>query len=300
MFIPTSCFPRGRTAAWLLPCLIALFALPSWADFTVGPMEALLKVPRPGARITNNFELYNTGETELHISAYTSDWTKDASGQVVLGDPGTQPDSCATWIALNPAEFNLAPKQTVKVRFSITTPPDLATEKHALVFFQSRPVPIAGDNNIQVAISTRFGCKLFIVPAVPLPPQGHLTAMALSPASELGLTFQNTGPVNVRLSGTVQALDAGGAVVDTAKLVPVQVQVLPGGSQPLSPVWDKPLAPGDYQMRAVIDYGGKQLAGGQISATVTAQPVLPIPPNAAPPDNSAPANSTPTVTQPNG
>ncbi|HEY0074046.1 MAG TPA: hypothetical protein VGB77_08100 [Abditibacteriaceae bacterium] len=287
-FSPLSLLCVVQRAA--LPLLLALLALPGQADFTVGPMEVQLKVPRPGARITSEFELYNTGTKELHISAYVSDWTKTKTGEVEIGDPGTQPNSCATWITLNPVEFNLAPKQTVKVRFTIATPADLADERHALVFFQSRPVPVKGNYNMQLAISTRFGCKVFVVPAKPLAPQGKLAGMTMSPASKLQVTFENTGAVNVRLNGTVEARGADGQLAAKGILLPVQTQVLPGGVQPLSPQWDRPLTPGVYQLRAVIDYGGKQLLGGEIKATVA----LPIAKPAETPDKSqTPSDSVP-------
>lgn len=277
--------------------LVPLLALPSRADFTVGPMEVQLKAPRPGARITSEFELYNTGDQEVHITGSTADWNKTKTGDVEIADAGTQPNSCATWITLNPAEFNLAPKQTVKVRFSIATPPDLAAERHALVFFQSRPVPVKGDHNIQLSISTRFGCKVFVVPAQPLASQGKLAAMEMSPASKLQVTFENTGPVNVRLNGTVEARDADGKVVAKGVLQPANTQILPGGTEILSPRWDKPLSPGVYKLRTVVDYGGKRLLGGEIEATVappaenTDKPQAPA--DAAPPANAAGASAAP-------
>ena len=83
--------------------LVPLLALPSRADFTVGPMEVQLKAPRPGARITSEFELYNTGDQEVHITGSTADWNKTKTGDVEIADAGTQPNSCATWITLGSA-----------------------------------------------------------------------------------------------------------------------------------------------------------------------------------------------------
>ncbi len=278
-------FPLFKAAFALFFLVGAQF--PARADFGVGPMEVALQAPRPGAKVTSQFELFNSSDQPVHISTYAVDWNTDKSGSMELSEAGTSPASCAKWIQINPAQFILQPKKAVKVRYSIDTPTDLGDERRALVFFQSRPVPLQGQNKMQFAISTRVGCKVFVLPSSPLPRTASVAPLQLEekPApqtSNIVATFSNTGGQSLRVSGTVEALDEGGKVVGRGKMMPSNVQVLPRTEQQMRPEWDKPLAPGRYRFRAVLDYGDKKLIGvqGDFSPTESlgVMPSLPAPP----------------------
>lgn len=266
----------------------------SHASFGIMPMEVSLQAPRAGSRVTSDLEAYNGGDQTLHITASAMDWTLNRAGQYQFSEAGTLPNSCAKWIQFNPVEFTLPPKKAIRVRYSIATPPDFAGEHRAMIFFQSRPVPVRGTNNIELMVSTRVACKVFISPAQTPPRGGKVADMEMPlPGEKVKIAFENTGATTFRVQGKVEVRGADGQLVATGELAPPKAQVLPGAQRDLWAQWDKPLPPGAYRIKTVLDYGGKALAGGELkvnlappAAGVTASaPEKANPTSAAPPPN---------------
>jgi P pilus assembly chaperone PapD len=280
----------GFVIGCLLSVLIGALPTAGHASFGIMPMEVSLQAPRAGSRVTSDLEAYNGGDQTLHISASVMDWTLSRDGQYQFFEAGTQPESCASWIQFNPVEFNLAPKQSLRVRYSIATPLDLSSEHRAMMFFQSRPLPTKGTNNIELMVSTRVACKVFIAPTEPMSRQGKIADMEMTSQSggKVKVAFENTGTSTFRVQGKVEARGADGKLVATSDLGPAKAQVLPGTQRDLWAQWDNPLPPGDYRIKAILDYGGKTLVSGELK--VHTPPLIApldtvattVPPSAAP------------------
>jgi P pilus assembly chaperone PapD len=282
---------------------VVLFPALGRCSISIMPMESQIKVSRPGARLTNDIEVYNSGDAPIHVSTSVMDWTMTLSGQKQFQEAGTQPLSCAKWIQVNPVEFSLLPGKSMRVRYSATTPADITQEHWAMIFFTARAVPKAGDNRFALNVQTRMGCKVLLTPALKAPLQGKITGMALqtlpAPASQppavgatpvavspvsleapgaaantspliskVKVTFVNPNPVSVRLNGTVEARSADGVLIAKGEIMPAKALMLVGATRELWAQFDKPLPPGDYQIKAAIDYGGKELVSGSLKATV--------------------------------
>lgn len=293
--------------------MLSLLAAPAVGHCAISimPMEARLQVDRPGARLTNDIEVYNSGEAPIHVVSSVQDWSMTLSGQKRFHPGGTQPLSCAPWIQLNPVEFNLAPGKSMRVRYSVAPPAGMAQEHWAMIFFTSRAVPRAGDSRLALNVQTRIGCKVLVAPPLKSPLQGQITGMALqtlaapepTPASRptpapvgappvhlnataavpvpsllsrVRVTFANPNPVSVRLNGTVEARNADGQVVARGEIAPAKALVLVGATRELWARLDKPLTPGAYQIKVAIDYGGQQLLGGILKATVKLPDTAPL------------------------
>jgi hypothetical protein len=247
----------------------------------VMPMEVEHQAPAPGARVTDEIEVLNSGDEVMHISASVMDWTLNTSGTLTLGEPGTLPRSCAPWIQLNPMSFAVMPKQSVRVRYTIDAPNQLTEERWAMIFFKTRPMP-AKDTRLGLNISTRIGCKVFLSPNKPVEKMGKVTDMQLEgdtlTAPKVKVAFANTGESNIRVQGKVEVCDETGQALAKADLAPMRAQVLPGTTRELVAAMDKPLPPGTYRIKAIIDYGAKQLIGGELKTSIAA----PIPTSASP------------------
>jgi hypothetical protein len=275
-------------AGWMLMGLCNISVPAAHAQLPplgVGPLEIDARVPRLGARLSGAFNVSNGGTQPMHVSAYLSDWTLDADGDLKLDKPGTSPLSCAPWIELNPKSFVLPGNATVLVRYTINTPTDLSKQHNAIVFFESRPVPLTGQANRKITISARMGAKVLVSPPQPLTAQAELSG--ITPGTAIGeepvIDFANTSLRAVRVKGRVEALDASGAVVGKAELTPANVQVLAESQVKLRPQWETRPAPGSYTLRAVVDYGAKALLGVEAKIDLTA----PAPPEAPPAEASS-------------
>jgi hypothetical protein len=281
-----------------LACFLSSALHPACAQLAplgVGPMEVDARVPRPGARISGAFNVFNGGDEPLYISAYTSDWSLKADGSPKFDAPGTVPHSCANWIELNPRTFTLPPNGKVPVRYSISTPVDLAVQHHALVFFESRPVPLKGDSKFKINVVTRMGALMFVSPATPAVQQARITGITAGtkPGDEPKMTVENNGTVAVRVKGRVEVRDAAGTTVARADLLPGSVRLLAGSTVDLIPDWKTRPAPGSYTVRFILDYGVKSLLATESILTLTE----PAPPEAPAPTEAPASPETPGPTE---
>jgi len=260
----------------IVKLFIALFMLfqanSAHAQFGIAPMEKILGAP-VGGQVTNSISVTNTQDAPLHITSSIMDWSLTRNGQYEYGEAGTMPDSCATWIQLNPSSFVLAPKQTIEVRYSVTTPANFDREKRAMIFFKSRSIPTKTTTGLSVNISMRVSCKLLIAPNTTTPAESQAKIADMDAASNDGkvkVSITNTGIKSIRVKGSIEARDSDGNLVATGKLLPAIVSVLPELTRDMWAEWDKPLAAGSYTFSAALDYGAKAMLGGQLKAQVGA------------------------------
>lgn len=251
-------------------CTGAAVAPAAHASFSIMPMETQLQMPQQDNRITDEIEVYNGGDTPLHISSSVVDWKLTNNGDYQYAEAGTEKSSCAKWIQLNPPEFNVAPRKSVRVRYSITPSEALSDERRAMIFFESRPVPIKGGKGMGLQVATRMGCKVFVSPSKPLTKNGALSDMELQNSAQprVRVSVKNSGDATFRANGTLQVLDEAGAVIAQGPLT--SAQVLPEAERNL---WFKlpiPLPAGNYAIKAVVNYGAKVSLGGELKTKVTA------------------------------
>ncbi|HEX9995784.1 MAG TPA: fimbria/pilus periplasmic chaperone [Abditibacterium sp.] len=237
-------------------------------------METQLKMPQEGNSVTDEIEVFNGGDTPVHISSSVVDWKLTPDGDYEYGEAGTEKSSCAKWIQLNPPEFNVAPKKSVRVRYSITPTETLTDERRAMIFFASRPIPAKGENKMGLLVATRMGCKVFISPSQQLAKQGVVSDMELqnAPHQRVRVSIKNPGATTFRASGTVQVSDEAGTIVAQGALN--SAQVVPQAERNLWFNLPALLPAGNYVIKAVVDYGAKQNIGGELKAKVTAIPTV--------------------------
>ncbi len=253
-------------------CVVSFGAPAAHASFAIMPMETQLKMPQDENRITDEIEVFNGGDAPLHISSSVVDWKLTANGDYEYGEAGTEKSSCARWIQLNPPQFNVAPGSSVRVRYSISAPEAFSDERRAMIFFASRPIPVKGKNGMGVMIATRMGCKVFVSPSAPLAKNGTLSDMELqnTPAQRVRVSVQNGGSATFRANGTLQVVDEAGRVVAQGALT--SAQVVPQAQRNLWFDLPNPLPAGNYVIKAVVDYGVKQLIGGELKTKLLAAP----------------------------
>jgi len=264
----------------VVPCATPLKA--QGQGIGAGPLDAIQVPSRPGARISDEIEIFNPGTVQQFVSVELRDFNIEQSGQLVYSDPGTQPHSCAAWVKVNPMQMVIAPKKAVRVRYTIDTPLNLNTEKGVMIVFVTRPVPSKEGREESVAVSYAVACRVWVRPKGLPFPQGKVKAISASADGRALVTFQNQGPAHLVYSGTAQALDASGAVVGTGR-VPRGKTMGGGGLRDVAVEWDKPLPPGRYKIRVIVDYGARTKAGAEAEIDLLAPPAPKESASAAPP-----------------
>lgn len=251
---------------------IGLSAPSAHASFAIMPMEKQLQMPQDDNRVTDEIEVFNGGDAPVHISSSVMDWNLTPDGDYQYAPAGTEKSSCAEWIQLNPPEFNVAPKKSVRVRYSIAPPATLTDERRAMIFFESRPVPVKGQKGMGVMVATRMGCKVFLSPRAPLAKSAAFSDMELQngPRPRVRVGVQNGGAATFRANGTLQVTDEAGTVLAQGALT--SAQVVPQAQRNLWFDLPNSLPAGNYVVKATVDYGLKQLIGGQLKTKVVAVP----------------------------
>jgi hypothetical protein len=241
------------------------------AGFSVEPQVLEAQLPS-GSYRTWVLALRNTGEDPLEVRAGPVDIACDEQGELRAAETGGASRSCAPWLSVRPAEFELRPGQTHQVRVSAAAPRDRTGGGYGGIEFVARRAEQAGGP----AELSRVAAVLLTVGAAP-PPQAQIEAVELrGPAREgeaavVLVRLRNTGEVHLRpKAGTllVKALpparQVGGTEyqaaereLEKASLQPLGRLVLPGGTIVMEGRSAEAAGAGKYILEVAVDYGAE-------------------------------------------
>ncbi len=172
--------------------------------------------------------------------------------------------SCADWVSISTADFEIPPLQTVPVTVRIRVPPD--ARGYYAAGLQLRPIPPPGEKatiklaiqfQILLAVTVRGlpASQRFAVPAATLT---HLTADATRPGSTLAaIRAANTGETLVRVGGTLTIQgQSNTAWLRVAQLPLPERGILPGAAVNLGDDLKRRLPAGRYRLIARLTVNG--------------------------------------------
>lgn len=241
----------------------ALAAAPAPADIGINVSPAKLELSMSPGTATNIPVTVANGTTDAtHVQATMVDFGVGESGDYQIERVGTRTNSLLKYASISPREFDLAPQTIQQVKLSLALPAHgLEGEYAGIVFFQTRPPRV---RNGAVSFSVRVASKFYLTIPGTVKIDGEISKMSQSKGAghdTYRVLFKNTGNAHVYLRGEI-AVSKDGAQVDRIQM-PSEVLVERGGER-LIEVTGKALSPGKYQAVATIDYGGKQMTGGEI------------------------------------
>jgi P pilus assembly chaperone PapD len=241
-------------------------AIPAPADLSldVAPAKYEVKVT-PGTLQTIPITVRNSSDQPLHIQATLADFKVEPNGSYLFMKPGTGAYSIMKSADVNPREFDIAPNTAQMVRFSFTAPASMKGEYAGIVFFTTRPQRHAGRG---IAFAERIASKIYAYDPNTLRIAGAVDRVSVKQTAigeEFAVGFKNTGDAHIYLNGRID-VKRGDATVASVPL-PAQQLVDRGGVRTLN-VFGPKLPPGKYSAIALVDYGGTDLAGGEITFAV--------------------------------
>lgn len=205
-----------------------------------------------------------TTDSSMRIRVYTVDWTLDRKGNLQFLSPGALPDSCSTWLQISPMEVDVAPGQSVPVRYTINVPEGVQGTFRCMVMFQTVPKPGVTGQRVML-VSGRIGTAIYVMVGAQAK-RLEIDSFGVSPA-ETDLDVENTGNTYVRTKGQIQYEDSTGHVVQQIALP--NAVVLSGQNDRREFDLSTPKLPsGTYTATAVIDYGGTVLVGARTHVVV--------------------------------
>lgn len=224
----------------------------------VNPTKIRLVIT-PGDAKSGTIEVENTFGVPISVKAVLEDWqySNAHNGTKEFMPPGTHPFSCAKWIAVTPAEFDVPSLGTRRVNYTVRVPEGASGGRYAVLFFES----LLSQPQLQGAamgVMVRIGVIFYIEPEGTVARSAEIANLSVKKESvgkpfAVALDFKNTGNSDVTCLGTFHVIDKEGMVL--ARQDFDRIYTFPGDTARASTAWDQPLAPGVYDLVLTFDLG---------------------------------------------
>lgn len=267
-----------RACRILLTAMLAIGAAASEsrAQLLVEPLEVTLI---PGSTPTATFTILNEGNGPVQASLAFEDWDRDDTGLNRFFPPGTQAGSCGGMVRVFPEAVRLEPKQSGVIRVQLVNADTARRACWSIVFVETREPPSEAQR--QITFSVRTGVKIYLeLPT--LMREGQVEDMSIQPHlryNESGVqpvvdstrrdavvAFRNSGGLQLRLRGGLEVRRLDNSLVDKVDLG--EIPILPGSRRLIRFPVPPGLPAGRYVLLALLDYGGGELAAGQVEFEV--------------------------------
>lgn len=269
--------PQGAALAAAILGVLALAPAAASAQISVDQVEVYL-APRLSGRQTAVVNVSNVGDKAIQATLYTNDWDRDSVGDTRFFPVGQVKNSCRDQIQIFPTALRLEPRSEQAVRITYTGPDSLRDACWNVVFVEMADLQPVQGRVVQYVL--RAGVKIYVEPAG-LARDGAVEDMRIAPhtltreelskaprgitvdsaRSDVSLLFRNLGGMQIRPAGRVEIRRPDNSVAATVTVD--EFPVLPGAQRRLL-VPLPTLAPGKYIAIALLDFGGAEIAGGQV------------------------------------
>ena len=261
----------------LLAGLLSVAALPSAAraQLTIDQLELQLD-PRSADRKVGVFSITNEGTDAVQVALHAEDWDRAESGENRFFPLGTQPHSCGEKLSVFPLSMRLEPGATGQVRVSADGLAEATDACWQVVFAETARPPRPAGAQRAILYVVRTGVKVYVERSG-LQRDGAIEDVVLSPrllpngqpavpaARDLVIAFRNAGGTSLRTTGRVEFRRADNSVAAVATIA--EFPTLPGARRNVAVALPQ-LAPGRYTALAMLDFGGSEIAAGQIDVDI--------------------------------
>ena len=276
---------RGRVRGTVLALCAVIGVVHSQsasAQLLVDPLEVTM-VTAGDSRVSTSFSLANTSDSPVQATITRQDWDRMENGDNRFLPTGTSGMSCGAMLSASPLSVRIEPHTSRIVRLGVQNAAPLAKECWD-IFFVEEVVQRAAVRGNSLQYIFRTGVKVYVAPPglkrdgavedmavedVAVKPAASSTTPVASPASsvtatkkQISIRFHNTGGMHLLAKGRLEFRRLDNSL---AMQVPIaEFPTLPGATRKVMVDVPAGLAPGDYVVLALIDFGGAELVAGQI------------------------------------
>ena len=232
----------------------------------VSPPRVILKA-QPGDTVQGVVVVDHPGsDAPMEVRVSLSDVIVQPDGEPVYLDPGSIPQSAASWISVDPPSFVLAAKETREIYYAIHVPANSSDGSYwAVIFFDSGPVQKQRSQGVGVRMRVRVGHVVY-VNVGQIIQKGEIRGVRYLPPSsrnpaEVRVRFRNTGNGLMRLNGYVELRNIDGKTVTRATIN--NAASLPGYEYEVTAQVKNPPPRGEYLVLVMLDYGGSEAIIGE-------------------------------------
>ncbi len=264
---------RKATIALLSTALLGVWPPAKLAAvrFFIAPPTVNLEAV-PGGMQTRVLNVTNadSGRT-LHLKAYAGDWDLNDKNETVFSKAGTTNRTCASWIEINPVDFEVKPRSDAAVRFTLVMP-DTAVGSHwAVIFFESLPESLPPLGGMGINLQARVGAMIFADALGTLERKVEIAGLGYRRKGyqnhDFTVRLVNRGNAYVRPKGTVIIRSAENKDILRAPLT--EGVLLPGRQRDYLVSVKAVIPPGNYNLVVEVDCGLAEILQGEIAFTVT-------------------------------
>ena len=234
-------------------------------------------------RVSASFSLANSTDSPVQATITRQDWDRVENGDNRFLPSGSSGTSCGAMLSASPLSIRIEPHTSRIVRLGLQNAAALSKECWDIFFVEEVPQRAAvRGNSLQYIFRT--GVKVYVAPPglardgavedmgvedVAVKPAASSTTPVKLPASavtvtkkQISIRFHNTGAMHLLAKGRLEFRRLDNSL---AMQVPIaEFPTLPGATRKVMVDVPSGLAPGDYVVLALIDFGGAELVAGQI------------------------------------
>jgi P pilus assembly chaperone PapD len=246
----------------------------------VDPLEVTV-LAAGASRVSASFSLSNTSDKAVQATVTRQDWDRAENGDNHFLPAGSTGSSCGQLLTASPLSIRVEPHSSRIIRLGVQDATALTKECWDIFFVEEVPqrATITGGNSLQYIFRT--GVKVYVAPPG-LKRDGAIEDMAVEDApakapatpakpavinppsakQQVSIRFHNTGGAHLLAKGRLEFRRLDNSL---ATRVPIaEFPTLPGATRKVTIDVPNGLAPGDYVVLALIDFGGAELVAGQI------------------------------------
>jgi P pilus assembly chaperone PapD len=252
------------------------------AQLLVDPLEVTMTTAGNN-RVSASFSLQNTSDAPVQATITRQDWDRVEDGDNRFLPAGTSGTSCGAMLSASPLSIRVEPHTSRIIRLGVQNAAALSKECWDIFFVEEVPQRAAVKGN-SLQYIFRTGVKVYVAPPglthdgavenmavedVPVTPAASTTpaklpisARPVATKRQISIRFHNTGGMHLLAKGRLEFRRLDNRL---ALQVPIaEFPTLPGSTRKLMVDVPGGLAPGDYVVLALIDFGGAELVAGQI------------------------------------
>jgi P pilus assembly chaperone PapD len=276
---------RGRVRGTVLALCAVIGVVVSQsasAQLLVDPLEVTI-VAAGTNRVPASFSVSNTSNEVVQATITRSDWDRAENGDNRFLAAGSTGTSCGANLSVSPLSIRVEPHTSRVVRLGIQSGAAVTKECWDIFFVEEVPRRASAKGN-SLQYIFRTGVKVYVAPpglaregavenmavenvAVPRTTASTTpaTTVANVPATtkrQISVVFHNTGGTHLLAKGRLEFRRIDNSLA--AQVTVPEFPTLPGATRKVMLDVPSGLAPGDYVVLALIDFGGAELVAGQI------------------------------------
>jgi urease beta subunit len=252
------------------------------AQLLVDPLEVTM-ITAGSSRVSASFSLANTSDRPVQATITRQDWDRVENGDNRFLPAGSSGTSCGAMLSVSPLSIRVEPHTSRIIRLGVQNAAALSKECWDIFFVEEIPQRASVNGN-SLQYIFRTGVKVYVVPPsltrdgtvenmavedVPVSPvtssttaSKPVTSSAPATKRQISIRFHNTGGTNLLAKGRLEFRRLDNSL---AAEVPIaEFPTLPGAVRKVMVDVPSGLAPGDYVVLGLIDFGGAELVAGQI------------------------------------